>query len=240
LSSPIGKKDIATTSVPAPNLFEESVNYQEYLDKGIKLSGEGQEFFIQGRLEALAHRITLKPGRILDFGCGNGLTTRFLRRSYPNAEIIGIDPAVDAIEYARANFAGPGIAFYPMDQLAALGRFDLSHVNGVFHHIPLQERLGAAQSVWKALEDGGLFAFFENNPWNPGTRLVMKRIPFDRDAITLSIPESKRLLRQAGFSRVDESWTMFYFPRILSVLRPLEPSLGALPLGAQYCVLARK
>ena len=47
-----------------------------------------------------------------------------------------------------------------------------------------------------ALLTGGVLALFENNPWNPGTRLVMKRIPFDRNAQTIS-PRAGRAGRPA-------------------------------------------
>lgn len=241
-SSPI-QPGSASGEANKPSPFDEHVTcqeYQEYLNQGIQLSGEGQEYFIQGRLSTLRRRVEAKAKRVLDFGCGNGLASRSLRECFPDAEIVGVDAAAEAIEYARKNFAGPGITFESVDALGRLGRFDLCYVNGVFHHIPVAERLGAAQSIWRALKDGGILAFFENNPWNPGTRMVMKRIPFDRDAITLTIPESKDLLGAAGFA-VEQSWTMFYFPRFLSMLRPLEPMLGRmLPLGAQYCVLGRK
>ena len=40
--------------------------------------------------------------------------------------------------------------------------------------------------VRQGLRPGGVFALWENNPWNPGTRLVMRRIPFDRNAVLLS------------------------------------------------------
>ena len=67
----------------------------------------------------------------------------------------------------------------------------------------------------------------------------MNRIPFDRDAIMLSAPEAKRLLRSAEFDilRVD---FLFIFPRALRALRSLEPVLSRLPLGAQYQVLVQK
>jgi hypothetical protein len=84
-----------------------------------------------------------------------------------------------------------------------------------------------------------VFAVFENNPWNPGTRLVMRRIPFDRDAETLSPPAGRRLLRSAGFEVLRTDF-VFFFPRALHILRPLERRLARLPLGAQYLVLARK
>src|SRR4029434_4043103 len=73
----------------------------------------------------------------------------------------------------------------------------LVYCNGVFHHIPPQAREAAVAYVARALRPGGLWAFWENNPWNPGTRYAMHRIPFDRDAIPLTPPEARRLL-QAG------------------------------------------
>ncbi len=116
---------------------------------------------------------------------------------------------------------------------------DMAFCNGVFHHIPLAERADAVASVFQALRPGGLFAFWENNPWNPGTRYVMSRIPFDRNAITLPPPEARRLLRSGGF-HVLRSDFLFYFPRALAALRIMEPVLRKLPLGAQYLVLCRK
>jgi hypothetical protein len=86
---------------------------------------------------------------------------------------------------------------------------------------------------------GGMFALWENNPWNPGTRYIMSRVPFDKDAITMTPPETRRLLRNAGFEIVRTDF-LFLFPHLLRALRPLERVLAPLPLGGQYLVLARK
>jgi hypothetical protein len=67
----------------------------------------------------------------------------------------------------------------------------------------------------------------------------MSRIPFDRDAITLTAGEARRLLRGAGFEIVRTDF-LFIFPRVLSWCRGLEPLVARLPLGAQYQVLCRK
>jgi hypothetical protein len=101
------------------------------------------------------------------------------------------------------------------------------------------ERAGAVEYIYKALRPGGWFAMFENNPWNPGTRYVMSKIPFDRDAVTLSPVEGKRMVRAGGFGvkRVD---FLFYFPAVLKFMRPLEMLLYKVPMGTQYLVLAKK
>ena len=86
---------------------------------------------------------------------------------------------------------------------------------------------------------GGVLALWENNPWNPGTRFVMSRIPFDRDAVMLSARQAVHLVSGAGLTpmTIDHA---FIFPRALNALRPLESWLAGWPLGGQYQVLARR
>ena len=57
----------------------------------------------------------------------------------------------------------------------------------------------------------------------------------DLDGASLLYPwELKRLLRAAGLSAVALDFIVF-FPRVLRAIRPLEPFLAWLPLGAQVC-----
>ena len=223
-------------------LFDLSAEYTEMLNRGLRLSGEGQEFFIHGRLESLPSRLPpdCRPKRILDFGCGIGTATRHLSEKFRHAEIVGVDTSDKALAHATEHYGSGRVRFRPLAELAEEKDFDLCYVNGVFHHIQPDQRVRALQAIHRALRPGGHLALFENNPWNPGTRLVMSRIPFDRGAIPLSIPEARGLLRAGGFTRAARSWTLFYFPRPLAFLRPAEDALSHLPLGAQYCVLAAK
>jgi SAM-dependent methyltransferase len=223
-------------------LFDLSAEYEQMLNQGIRLSGESQEFFIRGRLDSLTRRLPsdFKPRRILDFGCGIGTATRHLAQRFPQAEIVGVDTSANALHYATEKWGSPLVKFRELDELSQERDFDLCYVNGVFHHIVPSERRRAAASIHEALRPGGRLALFENNPWNPGARMVMKRIPFDRDAIMLSVPETTRLVRSVGFSRNATSWSLFYFPRALAMLRWSEGALSHLPLGAQYCVYAIK
>jgi hypothetical protein len=83
-----------------------------------------------------------------------------------------------------------------------------------------------------------LFALWENNPWNPGTRFAMRRISFDKDAVTLSPPQARRLVQTAEFQILRTDF-LFIFPRLLRWLRPLESLLSRLPFGGQYEILCR-
>jgi hypothetical protein len=62
---------------------------------------------------------------------------------------------------------------------------------------------------------GRTLGLFENSPWNPGTRMVMRRIPFDRDAIPLSYIEARHGVRAAGF-QVFGTRFLFYMRKALA------------------------
>ncbi|MBC7974452.1 MAG: class I SAM-dependent methyltransferase, partial [Myxococcales bacterium] len=153
--------------------------------------------------------------------------------------VVGVDVSDGLLDRARAAFANePRVSFHRIDVHEAPGSADVAFVNGVFHHIPPADRAQALAYVRRSLKPGGLFAFWENNPWNPGTRYIMSRVSFDANAITITPPEAQSMLRDAGFAIVRTDF-LFYFPRALRVLRPLERALSSLPLGGQYLVLCR-
>ncbi len=232
-------------SQPTPNRpeFDDfASNYDEALAQGIAVSGEDKDYFAQGRVTWLAgclRRLCLEPRSVLDFGCGTGSAAPYLLNLNPTVQLLGVEVSAKSLEVARRDHGSPRARFFLHAERTPTADLDLAFCNGVFHHIPLAERASAVEYVFRSLRPGGLFALWENNPWNPGTRYVMSRIPFDRDAITLSPPQTQRLLRAGGFEIMQTDF-LFYFPRPLSWLRRLEPALSRLPLGAQYQVLGRK
>jgi len=218
-------------------LFDRAAEYEAMLNRGIGLSGENQEFFIAGRIEDMRVRVPAGARRVLDFGCGIGNACERLALAFPQAEIVGADLSEQALRHARDKYGSARVTFVSISDLPQLEPFDLCYINGVFHHIPPDERQPTLGMLRKCLKSGGHLALFENNPWNPGTRLVMSRIPFDRDAIPLSYLETQRRIRAAGF-QVLETRFLFYMPKALASLRFIEPLFVKVPLGAQYYVLA--
>jgi len=219
-----------------------AADYDGALAQGISVSGEDKDFFARGRVAWLARclaDISVRPKSILDFGCGTGSSSPHLIQVLAAERILGVDVSEGLLGVALREFASPETAFLPLKSHCPSGEFDLAFCNGVFHHIPPAERASAISHVFRSLKPGGIFAFWENNPWNPGTRYVMSRIPFDRDAITLSPPEARRILREGGFEILSTT-AMFLFPRSLGRLRWIEPLVAHLPAGAQYQVLAIK
>ena len=216
--------------------------YEEALQKGVSLSGESKDYFAQKRVDWLKRRL-LETGRqttaIMDFGCGTGGAIPFLAATFQPALLVGLDVSTASISLAQQEFGSDTIRFSTPEEYSPAGDFDLVFCNGVFHHIPPLERPGCLKFIANSLKPGGVFAMWENNPWNLGTRMVMARIPFDRDAIVLSYLEARALMREAGLTP-EHSDFQFFFPRFLSWLRPLEASLRGIPLGAQYMVFGRK
>lgn len=233
-----------TSSAPnsTTDFDEFAEDYDAALAEGISLSGEDKNYFARGRINHLARvleRLGEKPRQVMDFGCGTGSATPFFLEWPTLQRLVGTEVSARSLDVAIAAHASARAQFFLLNDYLPDGKLDLVFCNGVFHHIPPHERAEAARYIHHCLRPGGYFALFENNPWNPGTRYVMKKIPFDRDAVTLSPPTGRRLLKNAGFQIVRTDF-LFYFPRMLKWLRPLEPLGRKIPLGSQYMVLGRK
>jgi len=215
--------------------------YDEVLNEGLAASGETKEYFAWNRLLLLKRQLQKHafplPLSILDYGCGTGGSTSSLKELFPCARLVGMDISQASLEVARARYSGLNAVFITERDIGE-ERFDLIFCNGVFHHIDPAERSSALEFIRHHLKASGLFAFFENNPWNPGTIHIMRKCHFDRDAIVISPSEALRLLESHGFQRVLLQ-SLFYFPRSLAFLRFLEPFLGRFPLGGQYLILCK-
>ncbi len=219
-----------------------SADYDRALNQGISVSGENKEYFASGRVRWLRRRLaecSMSPETVLDFGCGVGTSCRYLLEIESVRSLVGVDVSSECLKEAARAYAGTRARFHTADDRAPGTDVDLAFCNGVFHHIPVERRSAAVKYVRDALRPGGVFALWENNPWSPGARYVMNRIPFDWDAVPLSAPAASQMLVAGGFEILTVDF-LFIFPRIVRGLRPLERFVTRLPLGAQYLVLARK
>ena len=216
-------------------------DYDVALSQGLSLTGEGKAYFARKRilwLCQLLRSIPISPKRILDYGCGTGSTIPLFIELLKPDSVVGVDTSIRSLHLAREQ-RPKCCDFFLNSEYNPRNEFDLAYCNGVFHHISPADRGTALNYIHAGLRPGGLFAFWENNPWNPGTRYVMSRTPFDDDAIMLKPREAIRLLRKNGF-RVLQCDFLFFFPRFLKSLRWMEPLLSGLPLGGQYQVLCQR
>lgn len=210
----------------------------------IAITGEDPEYFSRYKIEEIARvykaRGLASPGRILDFGCGIGGSIPHLHAAFPEAELTGLDVSERSLEIARSRFgdiarfellSGGEIAIAPAS-------FDLIFSACVFHHIEGSEHLAILQQLRRLLKPDGALVIFEHNPVNPVTRYIVATCPFDENAVLIPSGAFAKAQRKAGFERVEVAYTGF-FPGALRGLRPLEPLLRAVPVGAQYYTYAR-
>jgi SAM-dependent methyltransferase len=227
----------------ALTLFDEYADsYESALGTALAVTGEGGQYYATGRVRWLAEclqQLNACTRRVLDFGCGNGSNAPLLHEMLRAECVIGVDIAEKAVDVAQRRYGGRSISFFPLSAYVPDGDMDLVYCNGVFHHIRPADRIAAIDIVWRSLRVGGLFAFWENNPLNPGTRYVMHRCEFDWDALPVWLRQARKLLRGRGFA-VVRTHSLFFFPRALQWLRPFEACLRWTPFGGQYQVLARK
>ncbi len=222
--------------------FDEfATKYEKTMERACAVSGESPDFYAAARMAWCVRRLQscFPVETALDFGCGVGGSFRCFFDVLGCKSVIGVDPSEESLQVARSRYPDLKLHLSTPEKFPPAGNIPFAFCNGVFHHIDPRERLNALKYIRAALRENGIFAYWENNPWNPVVVYSMSLNEFDRNANTLSPLRSARLLTQAGF-RVQFIDYCFFFPRFASVLRSLEPALRWLPLGAQYLVVARK
>ncbi len=221
---------------------EYAAAYDEALQKGLHFTGESKEYFAEARVEWITALLKKAlPGgvsRCLDYGCGVGTSAEFLTKHLGLEEYWGFDPSPSSISMAKGQHTDRVCNFTADQNDVPLGTFDLAFCNGVFHHIPPDQRKASIDFMARSLRPGGVLMFWENNAWNPMVRFMMNKVPFDRDAVLLFPSESRGLAEGAGLEVVRTDY-LFIFPNSLAWARGLEPFFCKLPLGGQYLVMAR-
>jgi SAM-dependent methyltransferase len=232
-----------------------AAGYAQEVDKAVAFSGQEQGFFLDLKARQIEEAIRDRLGeasavRALEVGCGPGLMRLRLRQRI--GHLWGMDLSIGCLAQAsqigqagakagaKAGDRSGLVAGDGMCAPFAGGSFDLVFAVCVLHHVPPGgPRDAVVGEMARLVRPGGLVAIWEHNPWNPLTRRVVARCPFDRDAALLSLPETRRLLRRAGLSRIESRYGPF-FPWRGRGWRRAERLLAQLPLGAQFVALGSK
>ncbi|WP_449417740.1 class I SAM-dependent methyltransferase [Phormidium nigroviride] len=152
--------------------------------------------------------------RILDAGCGSGVSTEYLVHLNPEASVVGIDLSSGTLEVAKERCRRSGaervafhhLSLYDAGQLE--GEFDLINCVGVLHHLP--DPIRGIQALAPKLRNGGLmhiFVYSELGRWE--IQLMQKAIALlqgdrrgdYRDGVKVgrqlfaSLPENNRLVK---------------------------------------------
>jgi 2-polyprenyl-3-methyl-5-hydroxy-6-metoxy-1,4-benzoquinol methylase len=208
-------------------------SYEEDHRSSVSASGEDPAYFHDYKVTCLARKGLLEAGPLLDFGCGIGnLTERLVARC---AEVHAYDPWAQSLVRARERASTAHI--HDDAKTIPKAHFATVVLSGVLHHVAPSARIELLRTVRGLLRPGGIIVVFEHNRLNPVTRRAVAACAFDDDAILLWPWEARGVLREAGFKSVRTEYIVF-FPRALAFLRPLEPKLRRVILGAQQMILA--
>ena len=105
---------------------------------------------------ALAASIVHQPERVLDVGCGTGRLLRRAYRYWPEAQLIGVDPAQGMIE--KAKLLTPNATFFTaMAESLPLkdNSVDLAISTTSFHH--WQDQAAGIREIARVIRPGGYF-----------------------------------------------------------------------------------
>ncbi|QFS47694.1 class I SAM-dependent methyltransferase [Nostoc sphaeroides] len=152
--------------------------------------------------------------RILDAGCGTGVSTEYLVHLNPQASVVGIDLSTGALAVAKERCQRSGatrvefhhLSLFDVEQLP--GEFDLINCVGVLHHT--SDPIRGIQALAKKLAPGGLmhiFVYGELGRWE--IQLMQKAIALlqgdkkgdYRDGVQVgrqifaSLPENNRIVK---------------------------------------------
>lgn len=221
-----------------------SKDYENLVTDPVRTSfgGGSSEFFHTRKIELLLRflkRRDMQPSKTswLDVGCGQGELLKLGRGHF--RECYGCD-----ISEGMLSAASYGIEVRP--QIAATSipfdssTFDLVTAVCVYHHVLPEDRMGLTSEVRRVLKRGGIFVMIEHNPLNPVTKLVVSRVPLDKDAQLLSARAARYLTSAAGLKPFPTEYFLYFPKSIYAKLGRIENMLGWLPLGGQYASYAFK
>jgi SAM-dependent methyltransferase len=169
---------------------------------------------------------------ILDFGCGDGQLTQFVRNAFFNATLYGVDTNKDTIESAVQEFQGIHFQFYTDYALPFENNtFDLIYAVNVFHHIQKNEYDFYAKEILRVLKPKGKILIFEFNPLNIITSVNFKRDHLKEGNQMVKSTELIRLFDHARSIQLKYYYLSSYVPEFL------REYMQDLPFGSLYSVL---
>lgn len=218
----------------------------EYRDnhlKNIGITGEAPEYFAEYKIADLAR---VQPDRksqslnVLDFGSGIGNSVPYFRKHFPGSKLSCADVSMKSLEIAQTRFPGQE-SYLHIDRSIPLpdASQDIAFSACVFHHIPEDEHNYWLTELLRVTRPGGILTIYEHNPNNPLTVRAVNTCPLDINAKLIRANILRARVTRNGWQNPRVAYKVF-FPAFLSKLRPIEPHLEWLSLGAQYRVVARK
>lgn len=219
-----------------------SKEYESLVENSVGFSNLSHSFFTTMKADLLIELVDLHNGsseaKILDLGCGIGLTDFHLKKTFKN--LTGVDVSSKSIQMAKEH--NPEVQYFeysgqklPFEDES----FDFVFTINVMHHVNPDNWIPFLEEAKRVLKNGGKLIVFEHNPYNPLTLKAVKDCPFDEDAVLLKKGLLKNLFNSVNLTTIQSRYILF-FPLKGKFFRKIEKLLAKLPLGAQYFCVAQK
>lgn len=217
---------------------EYASSYSRLLKDPVRDCFAGDSSFFHRRKWAVIRdfltRRQLDPAQMswLDAGCGQGQLLNIAARHFGRA--VGCDPSREMITRCSSTqvYEQPSAAELPFPDES----FDLVTAACVFHHVHNQDRMLLSDSIRRVLKPRGIFCMIEHNPYNPVTRLIVKRCPIDWDAELLTARAASRLMHSAGLEVLETDYFLYCPESLFFAFGRIESSLRHWPFGGQYAM----
>ena len=217
-------------------------SYDDAVNRAIAFSGQKVEAFTRAKADDLVRTITshfASPRKLslLDVGCGIGNYHPFLTPVV--GSVSGVDVSSACI--AKAQERNPAVSYstYDGNRLPYQNhQFDVTFCICVIHHVPPDRWQQFASEMRRVTRPGGFIVVYEHNPRHPLTRKVVHDCEFDRDAVLLTMGQTRELLANAGCSDVTTE-SILTLPPMGGLIEKLDGLFAKLPFGSQYRAIGR-
>ena len=156
-------------------------------------------------------QLSIAPSKILDLGCGVGMSTFAMQQVYPQAKVTGLDLSPYFLSVARYRGQQQNIEWiHAAAESTGLpeNSFDLISACLVFHELPTAAAVAIITEARRLLRSGGYLTIMDMNPQSPIFKkmpsyvltLLKSTEPYLDQYFTLDL---EQVFTEAGFTIVD-------------------------------------
>lgn len=180
---------------------------------------------------------------VVDAGTGLGLFEKYLSPTFSN--IFAVDLSYEMLKVAKAiNPFKSQCSGYVQGNAYELplenGYADLIFMSCVLHHMEEEEIDTALLELARICKPGGFIVFFEHNPLNLLTQLVVRTTPLDSNARLVRCKKLEQSLKRAGINIHHSEFFLYGTRPVDKFFNKYLPWLHKFPLGGQYALIGQK